>query len=96
MVERETCISVGDLAGDTPSRGFEGPGSGFFVSVRGGGLVALGDGLFRFCNRESVDGGSMVPRENGHLAGRDIRSCCSLSYLIRDDHCGFLEEHSQR
>jgi len=94
MVEWETCISVGDLADEVPSRGFEGPGPSFFVS--GGGLVAVGDGLFGFCNRGSVDSGSMVPRKNRHLAGRDIRPGYSLNYLIGDGPCGFLEEHRQR
>lgn len=95
MVGWETCISVGDLADEVPSRGFEGPGPGFFVSASGGSLVVAGGDLFRVCNRGSVNSESMVACENIHLAGRDIRPGYSLDYLIGDGPCGFLEEHCQ-
>jgi hypothetical protein len=68
----ETRVSVGDLAVEVPSWSLEGPGSGFFVSMRGGGLGVADGGLPRFCNWCSTHGECMVLSENDHLAGRDI------------------------
>ena len=62
--------------------------------MRGGGLVTVGDDLFYIYG--SADSESVIPRENGHLAGRDIRPCCYLSYLFRDGPWGFLFECRQR
>lgn len=56
---RATCVSVGDLVGEVPSRGFE--GLSFFVSLRGRGLITVGDGLFRFYSQEPVDGDPWYP-----------------------------------
>ena len=38
----------------------------------------------------------MIPRENDHLAGRNIYPCCSLGQLILGCPCSFLEEYRQR